>query len=561
MIIGMPAAGKTVVAARVAERVALPCLDLDALLQAENGRSAAELLRREGETVFRIHEAALLEQVLSGPPTVIAVGGGAPCFHNGIERMRAKAQVVWLDAPVEVLSERALLDDTDRPLLGDTRQSAKAALVDLELRRRATYAQAHVHVDAAQPLNNVVNAVLCALDPAESLLSDDLASATHPVWLHGGAPAQAVEALVALAAGSKIALVIDRGVAQWAQPLVEMLKARGVDLTTIDVAGGEKSKDLRTASRIWSALAAAGVGRSDLLVAIGGGATTDVAGFCAATWQRGMRTALIPTTVLAMADASVGAKTAIDTPEGKNLVGAFHRPEWVWLPLQVLQTLPARQFRAGLAEIAKIFVSFDAGAWRALLADGPALRRRSLAALLPHLRAAVRHKAAVVAADPLERQGPGHTSARALLNLGHTLGHAIEAQSKFAVLHGEAVALGLVAEAEAAESTGVAATGTAQAVRLGLEALGFDTQWERWATAATLARIVSDKKRRGQQLWLPQLRGVGQAELLAVDAAAWQTRLAELGATAPTNVRTTLPAASSPQLGGFAQQRGGKNAD
>lgn len=561
MIIGMPAAGKTAVAARVAERLAMPCLDLDALLQRESGRTAAEMLRREGETVFRIHEAALLEQVLAGPPAVIAAGGGAPCFHNGIERMRDKAQVVWLDAPVDVLSERALHDDTDRPLLGDTRQSARTSLVELELRRRPIYAKAHAHVDAAQPLSAVVTAVLGALEPAEAVLDDAIAAQTHPVWLHGGAPAQAAEAVVALAAGGKVALVVDRGVTKWAQPLVEMLQARGVATAVIEVSGGEKSKDLRTASRIWSALAAAGVGRSDLLVAIGGGATTDVAGFCAATWQRGMRTALVPTTVLAMADASVGAKTAIDTPEGKNLVGAFHSPEWVWLPLQALQTLPARQFRAGLAEIAKIFLTFDAPAWQALLADAPALRRRSLAALTPHLRTAIRHKAAVVAADPEERQGPGHASARALLNLGHTLGHAIEAESKFAVLHGEAVALGLVAEAECAESLGIAAGGTAQTVRLGLEALGLDTQWERWATASTLARTATDKKRRGQQLWLPLLRGVGHAELQAVDASVWQTRLAELGATAPTNARTTLPAASSPLPGGFVQQRGGKNAD
>lgn len=533
VIIGMPAVGKTAVGARLAQQAGLPFIDLDAELERESGRPVADMIRRDGEAVFRIHEAATLDTLLQGEGAVIATGGGAAAHHQGIERMRQCAKVLWLDAPIEVLTERALQDGADRPLLGDTRQSAKAALADLQQRRQGYYARAHAHVDATQPLAQVVQAAERSLAAPRLLATAADGAAHYPVLLHGGDPACAVEAIAEVAAGGRVALAVDRGVSEATRPLYDMLAARGANPLWIDLPGGEKGKDLRGAARLWAALGQGGIGRDDLVVAVGGGATTDLVGFCAATWQRGVRTVLMPTTVLAMADASVGAKTAIDLSEGKNQVGAFHAPSLVWLPLQALATLPARQFRAGLAEIAKIFIAFDREAWVRLVRDAAELRRRSIDRLQDHLATAVALKAAVVAADPREQAGPGQAPGRALLNLGHTLGHAIEAQSRYAILHGEAVALGLCADADYSASAGLCDPADAQSVCDGLQALGLDTAWQRWATPEVLERVGSDKKRRGAQLWQPVLRAAGQAELISVELDAWRAQIQMVGAQSP----------------------------
>lgn len=532
MLIGMPAVGKTSVGARLAAQLQLRHVDLDAELARVAGVSVAEQLRRDGETGFRLREAEVLGRVLQGDAAVISVGGGAATFHDGIQRMRTHAKVLWLDAPVDVLTERVLVDETERPLLGDTRQAVREALLALEVRRRPVYAQAHVYASAAAPLSQVVEAARANLAEPEYIAVGAATGSAHAVVLHEGAPAAAAEHIAQLATGGQVALVVDRAVTVWGQPLRELLQARGVTVHWIEVPGGERGKDMRGAAKLWSALAAAGFGRRDLLVALGGGATTDLCGFCAATWQRGVRWVAMPTTVLAMADASVGGKTAIDLAEGKNLVGAFHQPQLAWLPLQTLSTLPARHFRAGLAEIAKIFLLGDGTAWHALVADGPALRRRSLTVLRPHLAAAVRCKLQYVVRDPTEQGGEGDDLARALLNLGHTLGHAIEAESGYATLHGEAVALGLVAEAEWAEAAGQAEAGTALQVRRGLEALGLDTGWERWYSDSVAARAGRDKKRHGQDLLLPALRAVGQARLVKVPLALWQATLSALAGAA-----------------------------
>jgi shikimate kinase/3-dehydroquinate synthase len=532
VLIGMPAVGKTSVGARLAAVLQLRHIDLDAELTRGSGMATGDLLRREGEAAFRLREAECLDQALAGEASVISVGGGAAAFHDGIERMRASGKVLWLDAPVEVLTERVLLDDTDRPLLGDTRQAVHENLTELLARRRPHYARAHVHVPAAQPLAQVVESARANAAEPEVVCDGAGGSYDHAVVLHEGGPAAAAEQVASLAGSAQVVLAVDRAVAAWAHPLRELLAARGLTVHWIELQGGERGKDLRGAAKLWSALAAAGVGRHDLLVAVGGGATTDLAGFCAATWQRGLRWVAIPTTVLSMADASVGGKTAIDLAEGKNLVGAFHPPQLAWLPLQALRTLSARQFRAGLAEVAKIFLLCDAVAWQTLLADAPALRRRSVAALRRHLAAAVRHKLRFVQEDPQERAGEGQVLGRALLNLGHTWGHAIEAESGYALLHGEAVALGLVAESEWSEAAGLSAAGTARQVREGLELLGFDTCWERGCTPSALARTQMDKKRRGQDMVLPALQQAGSARLVKVQWSLWQTTLAALAGAA-----------------------------
>ena len=520
VLVGMPAAGKSSVGAAVARRLGRPHIDLDEAVAAKAGCSAADLLRQQGEEAFRLVESAALDDALRDERAVISAGGGAPMFHDGMAHMVAAATVVWLDADVATLLQRTL-STGDRPLLGDTRQAQETALHVLAQARTATYARAHRRVDATQPIERVVQAVCRAATDVQAI-----DSAGEPVVLHPGHVCDAAERLHHLAGAGRIVLVVDRSLARQAAVLALMLQARGTRVTTLAVPGGEKSKDVRHCNSLWQQFGAEGIGRGDLIVTVGGGATTDLGGFVAATWMRGVAVAHLPTTVLAMADASVGGKTAINTAQGKNLVGAFHPPALVWLALASLETLPGRDWRAGLSEIAKIFACLDVDAWTALRRDAAKLRARRAEDLRPHLIRAVELKAAIVAQD-LREEGP-----RTLLNFGHTLGHAIEAQSGFAMRHGEAVSLGMVAAAEVSEAQGWASPGTAAEIRDGLRQLGLPIDYEAQVTPAVLARIGSDKKVRGAQIAFVALSQVGQAHVRACSPQQLSDILSVLGSVA-----------------------------
>lgn len=528
ILVGMPGSGKTTTARGLGRALGLPVVDLDEQLADQAQVSAAELLRQISESGFRHREAVALDRVLAGPRSVVATGGGTAMFHRGMDKLLAAGTVVWLDVPVLALAERVLTDATERPLLGEARLDVERNLRALFEARVATYARAHARVDASGAPAQVVERVAAAVLAPWTL--DVGAEAGNRVVVHGGEPACAADLIAETFSGARVALVVDNAVSTWAAPLAAQLHARGLPCTILRVAGGERVKTPRALGQLWSDFAQMGLGRGDVVVAIGGGATTDLAGLAAATWQRGVRWVALPTTLLAMADASVGGKTAIDLPAGKNLVGAFHPPTLVWCGLAALSTLPVRHHRAGLAEIAKIFLTFDANAWALLLRDGKALRARDPAATLRHLQAAIAWKAKVVAADPRETAGPDQPFARAKLNLGHTFGHAVEAACQFNLPHGEAVGLGLCAEAAWAQGhAGLGAEDCKQVVA-GLRDLGLNTAWQPYATAETLDRSRADKKLRDGRLRLPVLVRVGDATLADVDRDVWQAQVTQVAA-------------------------------
>ena len=537
MLVGMPGSGKTSVGANLARRRMLDHVDLDDRIAQSAGRSAAEVLRREGEPAFRVREAVALQETLAEMqvqerPGILSTGAGTPLFHQGMAKLRAAGTVVWLDAKPEVLVERTL--QGDRPLLGDTRQAQLAALGDLTVARNPLYAQAELRVNANQALDQVVRDLHAALQP-EWRLPVQIEGSRHDVVLHGGQACDAADAIAAIVGQARAVLLVDAKVQLQAVPLQAMLQARGIACVRLDVQGGEKVKDVRTATRLWQQLGEHAIDRGDVLVALGGGATTDLGGFVAATWQRGMRWIVVPTTVLAMADASVGGKTAVNLPMGKNLVGALHPPALVWLPLGALTTLPSRDFRAGMAEIAKVFACLDGDAWQHLIADAPHLKRKSLPHLRLHLQRAIELKAAIVTGDPREEAHLTEKGMipRAVLNFGHTLGHALEAESAFALRHGEAVALGMVAAAELSEVMGIAPAGTATDVRKGLQALDLPHRYDGHLTESVLARLEQDKKRRGDVLAFVALAGIGRAQVIPCRVPQLVAMIRMLGATSP----------------------------
>ncbi len=280
--------------------------------------------------------------------------------------------------------------------------------------------------------------------------------------------------------------------ARWGRVAREGLAGAGLEVDAVEVPDGETAKSPAVLGELWSRFAALPLGRDDLVVGLGGGVVTDLAGFAAATWHRGVAVAQVPTTLLGQVDAAVGGKTGINLPEGKNLVGAFHQPVAVVADTATLTTLPPRELRSGLGEVAKYGFLADPGVLDLLEGDPAAAVVGDPDLLTDVVVRGVRVKAALVAAD--EREGGD----RALLNYGHTFGHAIEAVTGYGTYrHGEAVALGMIAAARLGEALGVTEAGLADRTVALLAPLGLPTGGLTADPAALWAAMARDKKARG----------------------------------------------------------------
>ncbi len=341
----------------------------------------------------------------------------------------------------------------------------------------------------------------------------------YPVHVAAGALEELPAAVRAAGASHRVAVVTDSEVAPRYGAQVMSLLGLGSD-TLFTIAAGEEHKTRETWARLTDDLLARGFGRDTTIVALGGGVVGDLAGFVAATFMRGVPVVQVPTTLLAMVDASVGGKTGVDTDAGKNLVGAFHQPAAVVIDPRVLRTLPAQHLRAGFAEIVKHGVIADADYFeeskrvvRALSLASPG----DVDALTALIRRSVEIKAAIVARDERE------AGLRKVLNFGHTIAHAVEAVTQFRTLHGQAVAIGMVAEARIAERLGIGASGTAAAIESVCEAAGLSTQPPDVTVDALLGYTRVDKKaRRGRvEYALPErigaMAGADDGWTIAVD--------------------------------------------
>lgn len=324
----------------------------------------------------------------------------------------------------------------------------------------------------------------------------NLGPRSYPILVGAGALASVGSALADRHVGRKAVLVSDAVIARlYSERVVGSLVRAGFDVVQASVPAGEQAKRLEVAGALWDRLLDAGCDRTSTVVALGGGAVGDVAGFVAATYMRGMNFVQLPTTLLAQVDASIGGKTAIDHPRGKNLIGAFHQPRVVVVDPSVLATLPDREFRSGLAEVIKHGIVLDAGYFGDLEASISALLDRDLATLERVVAGSCRLKARVVERDEQEAE------LRWVLNYGHTVGHALEAATGFSRwVHGEAVSLGIAAEARLAERLGISDPATTKrqldllgAARLPVTGLQVDP-------TAVVEALTRDKKSRDGRL-------------------------------------------------------------
>ncbi|MFC4561461.1 3-dehydroquinate synthase [Nocardiopsis mangrovi] len=311
------------------------------------------------------------------------------------------------------------------------------------------------------------------------------------------------------ARAEQVAVIHPEGLTAIVHPVAGALKAAGYTVHTMAVPDGEAAKDAAVAAGLWARLGEAGFTRSDAVVGVGGGATTDLAGFIAATWLRGVRGVLVPTTLLAMVDAAVGGKTGINTAQGKNLVGAFSPPAGVLCDLATLPTVPTADYIGGLAEIIKAGFIADPVVLD-LVEDDPAGATRPEGRHTRELiERAIAVKAEVVSADLRE------SHRREILNYGHTLGHAIERAEDYRFRHGYAVSIGMVFAAELARLDGRIGEATVARHRSILASVGLPTTYAAEAWPQLKAAMRVDKKARGATLRFVVLDGIGEPAILA----------------------------------------------
>ncbi|MDP8905079.1 MAG: hypothetical protein M3N29_07165 [Chloroflexota bacterium] len=511
VLVGLPGSGKSEVGRCVADRLGRPFIDLDAEIARTSGASPAEHIRRSGEAAFRRLEQAALLDACGVSGAVIATGGGTSLDPLNRWMLAEHGIRVRLDAPVDTLVERLARDPAERPLLGD---DPAAGLRRTAARRAAVYAAVDGTVDAASTPDTVaeeivrLHAASSAVDAAWRPLYDAPFARHHPIGaptgrlLFGrGVDGRAIEAALGAAVQREPVVVADRRALQ-AQP---QLAAALPPTRRFIVDGGEAAKSFGALERLLAWLSEVEAERRDVLLAAGGGTIGDVGGLAAALHRRGMPLAHVPTTWLAQADSSIGGKVAIDLPNAKNAVGAFWPPTLILADFDLLQTLPAPRRRDGLAECLKAGLIGDSELWRLVEERGAgALAGSDRAAGYAISERAARLKLAIVERDPYE------AGERRLLNLGHTLGHALEVESAYRLPHGEAVGLGLLAVAAIAARRGAEA-GLAQRIESVLHALGFPLR-RRFDRALVRAALGSDKKReRGTQRWLLPI-AVGRVE-------------------------------------------------
>lgn len=346
----------------------------------------------------------------------------------------------------------------------------------------------------------------------------------YPV-LVGHGVRDGLAATVAELGATAVLLVHQPALADVAEEIRKTLRGGGVDVHRVEIPDAEEGKSLAVAGYCWEVCGRIGLTRSDLVVSLGGGAATDLAGFVAATWMRGVRVVHVPTTLLAMVDAAVGGKTGINTAAGKNLVGAFHEPSAVLVDLATLATLPAAEIAAGSAEIIKAGFIADPVILDLVERD-PAAALDATGDVLPELvRRAIRVKADVVASDLRE------SHLREILNYGHTLGHAIERREQYRWRHGAAVSVGLVFAAELARAAGRLDDATAERHRTVLRSVGLPVSYVRDVLPELVESMRGDKKARAGALRFVVLDGLARpGRLEAPDPALLETAYAAVSA-------------------------------
>ena len=520
VLVGLPGSGKSAVGRRLAHRHGAAFIDLDERIETHAGRTIPEIFADDGEAAFRTMERRAVADLGPADPDpaiarIIASGGGAVVDPRNRWSLYRGRVSIWLDGRPEVLAQRLRRSPRVRPLVqgGDP----IGAVRDLAMKRERFYAAADIRVTGVAEIPDVIRVI-------EDRLAEDRSSAgTTLLRAETGIGRVVIGADIAT---REVAAALERLNARRAILVSEPgawdafglavatgLRLAGWTVETILLPQGEDAKRLSVVEGTARDLVRLRVERGEPLVAIGGGALGDAAGFVAATYLRGVPLIHVPTTLVAQIDSSIGGKTGVDLPEGKNLVGAFHLPEATIIDVAALRTLPERQRRAALGEAVKMAALGDERLFERLEADGAAIATGSAdvdgaGAVAEVVERCAWAKVEVVLADQREHDPSG---GRITLNLGHSVGHALEAAAGYSeLLHGEAVAYGLRAACSIGQAVGVTPAARADRITHLLDRLGLATDAVPHSLETVLGHLASDKKHAAGSLrWvLPTEDGV-----------------------------------------------------
>lgn len=511
VLVGLMGAGKTAIGKRLAALLGLPFYDSDEEIERAAGMSIAEIFASHGESAFRAGEKRVIQRLLSTGRVVLATGGGAFMDPGTRAAIRERAVSVWLRCPVPVLVARTA-GRTHRPLLNNGNPAE--ILERLSALRSPVYALADIIINGSEdPPNvttaNVAHALQTHTPPCQVRVN--LSTASYDVLIGEGLLARAGALIRDLLPQPRCFIITDAHVAGLhLSSLVASLAQVGIAHQSFIVPPGEASKSFSAWQKLMEDLLAAKIDRKTTIIALGGGVVGDLAGFAAACAMRGVPFIQIPTTLLSQVDSSVGGKTGINAVHGKNLIGAFYQPLMVLADTGVLDTLPPRERAAGYAEIVKAGLIADAAFYEWCEAHAASLLQGDKAAQAKAIEQAVRFKAGVVGDDERETKP---NDGRALLNLGHTFAHALEAETGYggSLLHGEAVATGLVLAAHLSAALGLAPQEDASRIAKHLSSLGLPVRIAGLPAASLLAHMKLDKKNQGGKLHFVLMRGIGQA--------------------------------------------------
>ena len=491
---GPSGVGKSTIGKILARNLNLPLVDSDHLIEMNAGMSISNIMEEQGIPKVRELETIALSQIVDAEESVIALGGGALLRDENRALVEQSGSVVLLMAEFDTLFERLQNDSHKRPLLAG----------DLKLKLTA-YLEGRAEHYASFPLKVYVDGKSNqhSADQIQIILGRYHLSAMGEYDVIVGQ----VSSLTNFPIQNPL-IVADENIAKFhLEKIASSLSSISADHKSVIIPAGEKHKNLETVSQLWKSFLEHGLDRKSTVIALGGGVIGDLVGFAASTYMRGINWVGIPTTLLSMVDASIGGKTGFDLPEGKNLIGSFHPPKLVLADPQLLQTLPEREFRSGMAEVVKHGIISDPELF--------ALCSRGLDVVKANLEETVKRALAVkikiIEEDPYEK------GLRATLNLGHTVGHAVELASKFELRHGEAIAIGMVVEARYAERIGLAENGLAAMIAKTLQDLGLPVQIPKELPREAIIRAMwADKKKDSKVIRFALPVEVGKVELVEV---------------------------------------------
>jgi len=488
---GPSGVGKSTVGKILARDLRLPLVDSDHVIEMNAGISIPGIMESQGESALRNFETAALKQIITDKEAVVSLGGGALLRDENRALVEKCGTVILLMAELPTLSERLRNDPHERPLLAGDLESKLASYLERRTEHYASFSR-KVQVDGKSP--------------------EQIA---HHIQIHLGRHHLSAMGEYDVIVGqidnlsyNNSLIVTDENVAKFHLAKIEsILRASGCEPKSVVIPAGEAHKNLESVSYLWKSFLEHGLDRKSTVIALGGGVIGDMAGFAASTYMRGINWVAVPTTLLSMVDASLGGKTGFDLPQGKNLIGSFYPPKLVLADPSLLLTLSDRELRSGMAEVVKHGIISDPELF-ALCSRGLAWVKDNLEQIVKRAMAV---KIQVIEEDPYEK------GFRAALNLGHTVGHAVELVSGFELRHGEAIAIGMVTEAKYAERIGVAKSHVADEIAQVLRQLGLPTQMSDELPREEIIRAMRvDKKKDAKSVRFALPVEIGKVELVDV---------------------------------------------